>query len=281
MSTLVVAPEARLGLPARRRLVGRIVVGLIALPGAAAVLLALAGPLLAPHDPARTVGRPLLSPGPGLLLGTDHLGRDVWSRLLHGGATVVVLPVLATAVATALGAGLGLLAGYRGGRTSAVIEKLAEFVLVIPAVLVLLVLVNGWGAAGWVLGLVVVLFGVPATTRYTRAVALTVVRAGYVEAAVALGERTGAVLRRELLPAVTGPVLADAGLRLVGAIYIVATAGFLGFGDGSPDWATMIAENISAASLNPWSVVAPGLCIAALAISVNLVVDRLAARVRR
>lgn len=248
----------------------------IALPGLLVVAIALAGPLLAPHDPARTLGRPLLGPAPGLLLGTDHLGRDVWSRLLHGGATVVLLPVLATAVAAVLGAALGLLAGYRGGAVAAVIGKVTEFVLVLPAVLVLLVLVSGWGSAPWVLGLVVVLFGVPASIRYTRAVTLTAVRSGYVEAAVALGESGTSVLRRELLPVVTGPVLADAGLRLVGAIYLVATAGFLGVGGGGPGWAAMIAENIGAAALNPWSVLAPALCIAALAISVNLAADRFA-----
>lgn len=107
--------------------------------------------------------------------------------------------------------------------------------------------------------------------------------AGYVEHAVALGERPLSVVWRELVPNVAGPLLADAGLRLIGGIYLVASASFLGFGAAPPatDWAQMISENVAGAVLNPWSVVLPAVLIAVLAISVDLLADRFERRIAR
>jgi ABC-type dipeptide/oligopeptide/nickel transport system permease subunit len=259
--------------PSRAIPVGLLV---LVLPTFAVVIFALLGPLIAPHPLGQPVGRPYAGPGPGLPFGTDHLGRDVWSQVLYGGRRLVLLPLAATVAVAIVGGAIGLLSGYVRNRLTRGIGGLLDLLLALPAILVLLVLVNGWGASATVLVVVFLLVGVPYSARYARAATLRVVTGGFVDHAVAMGERPVSVVWREILPNVAGPLLADGGLRLIGGIYLVATASFLGFGASPPatDWAQMISENIAGGSLNPWSVVLPTLLIAALAIAVNLLADR-------
>lgn len=256
---------------------------IIAAPGAIILALSLAGPFVAPYDVGHSVGRPFHVPSPGLPFGTDHLGRDVLSRLLHGGANVVVLSVIATAVTSCIGISIGIAAAYRRGRFDNIVTKVADLGLALPSMLVLLVLLNGWGAGAPILVAAVVLHGAPFVVRVARAATLQVVKKGYVEQAVAIGEGTTSILVRELLPNVMGPLIADAGLRLVSSIYLIAAAGFLGFGPPPPasTWGGMISENLQGIGLNPWGAVLPALVIATLAISVNLLADRLATRLTR
>lgn len=253
-------------------------VGLLVLvaPSVTLVLLALVGPWVAPHPLGQPVGRPYADPSGGLPFGTDHLGRDVWSQVLHGGRRLVLLPFAATLAVTIVGAAIGLVSGYSANRVTRGIGRLLDLLLALPGILVLLVVVNGWGASATVLVVVFLLVGVPYSARYARAATLRVVTGGFVDHAVAMGERPVSVLWREVVPNVVGPLLADAGLRLIGAIYLIATASFLGFGPSPPatDWAQMISENIAGGSLNPWSVMLPTFLIAALAIAVNLLADR-------
>lgn len=260
-----------------------LVTAVVAVPGLFAVALALLGPFLAAGRSDRSSGAPFRRPGPGLALGADHLGRDVLAVLLDGGTTLVLLPVLATLLGTAVGVALGLLTGWYPGRAAAAVTRAGELLLAIPPLLLTVLAVYAFADSGLaVLVSVVALLGVPATVRYARAATVTVAGRGYVDHAVALGESTPAVLVREVLPAMLGPVLADAGLRLVAAVYVVASLGFLGVIDaGDAGWAGMIADNITGAGLNVWAVLAPAACIVAFAVSVNLVADRLADRFRR
>lgn len=256
---------------------------LLAALSVATLLVAVAGPWLAPHSIGQPVAAPFAGPGTDLPLGADHLGRDVLSQLLHGGRRLVLLPLVATVAASVVGGTIGLLSGYARNRVSRWVGHLLDLLLAFPAILVLLVLVNGWGTGAGVLIVVMIVVGVPYSARYVRAATLRVVTTGYVDHAVALGERPLAVVWREVVPNVAGPLLADAGLRLIGGIYLIASASFLGFGAAPPatDWAQMISENVAGGDLNPWSVVAPAMLIAALAISVNLLADRLARRIAR
>lgn len=260
-----------------RRLRASLGLALSALLGLVPVILAVCGPWLALHQVGEPVGRPFLGSGPGIPFGTDHLGRDVWSQVLHGGRTMVLVPILATLAAGVVGAAIGLLAGYRQGLVSRGVGRLLDILIALPAILVLLVLVNGWGSSVPVLVAIFVLTSAPYAVRYARAATLRVITVGYVDHAVAMGERRLAIVWREILPNVAGPLLADAGQRLVGGIYIVASASFLGFGRPPPatDWAQMISENLEGGNLNPWSIMLPALLIAALAVSVNLLADHL------
>jgi peptide/nickel transport system permease protein len=267
------APDTR---PARTR-PGRRAALLLLLPVAAVVLFALIGPWLAPHDPARITAAPY-DTGHHLLLGSDGDGRDVWSRFLAGGRPLVLIPLLATAVTTLLGTATGVLAGYAGGRVDAVVSRLDTLLLALPPVLVLLVLMHGWGYRTLTLVTAVAVTGVPFVSRVARAATAQVVHAGYVDQAVALGDGPVAVMAREIVPNIVRPVLADAGTRLAIAITLTASAGFLGFGPDSPNWGAMISENMEGVTLAPWGVAAPALGLAVLTVSVNLALDRAIAR---
>ena len=250
--------------------------------GLAATLLLLGlvvfGPLFAPHDPAAIVGIPYERPGGGFLLGTDGLGRDVLSRVLWGGRSILALSVLATTLAYVVGASIGLVAGYTRSLVDPLLMRAMDVLLAVPPLLLLLVLATGAGHSVVVLVLGVATVHVPSIARIVRAATQGVVGRGYVEAAVARGERTPSILAREILPNVLGTVLADAGIRLTGSILILASVNFLGLGLQPPraDWALMISENRSGITLQPWAVAAPALLIAFLTIGVNLVADAIA-----
>ena len=124
----------------------------------------------------------------------------------------------------------------------------------------------------------VVVTGAPFVSRVARAATLQAMRQGYVEQAVGLGEGTVSVLLREILPNIVRPILADAGTRLAIAVSLTAAAGFLGFGPDEPNWGAMISQNVEGVGLTPWAVLAPAVCLAILAVTANLGMDRLAAR---
>lgn len=270
-------PELQLRAAATQRRIGVIA---IAVPGVLALLVAVLGPFFAPHGVSDIVATPLSGPGTGLPLGTDYLGHDVLSRVLHGGRALVLLPLVATVSVSGIGTMIGLVSGYLQGRVDRAVVAVLDVLLALPWLLVLLVCVSGWGSGPVVLVCAVVLTGSPFVARVARAATLQVAHAGYVEQARALGEPLRSILLRVILPNMAAPLLADAGLRLVASLYLVATASFLGFGPQPPaaDWGLMISENVSGMALTPWGVVAPAVLIAALAVSANLLVDRLARR---
>jgi ABC-type dipeptide/oligopeptide/nickel transport system permease subunit len=241
------------------------------------VFLALAGPWLVGRDPGYIVGQPYAS----LPLGADFAGRDVLARVLAGGRPLVLIPVVAVCLTAVLGTALGMLAGYLGGAVDAIVSRLDNLFLAIPPVLVLLILLHGWGYTMPTLVAVVVATGAPFVSRVVRAATRQVMGNGYVEQAVALGEGTAGVLMREILPNVIRPVLADAGTRLAIAVTLTASAGFLGFGPDAPNWGAMISQNVEGIALTPWGVVIPAMCVATLAVSANLAMDRLALRIER
>ncbi|MXX80572.1 MAG: ABC transporter permease [Chloroflexi bacterium] len=245
----------------------------------AVLFIALFGPMIAPHGKGEVTSLPF-DPEVGVV-GTDHLGRDVLSRILHGGRPIVIIPVVATALATLIGGVLGIAAAAL--RRDDVIMRAMDVFAVIPSILVALVLFHRFGAQHWVLALAVIIASIPFTTRYARAAAFPIIHSGYVEQARMIGEIAPTILVRDVLPNLVRPLFADAGLRFIGAIYLVAAAGFLGFGRPPPstDWGSMISENIGGAGLNPWATIAPSVFVLLLTIPVNLLADRFAKQVAR
>lgn len=275
-----VAHRARTGawLGRRRHLVrswsARIGLGL----GIAVVLIAIVGPAFAPHPPAALVGPPLHSPNAQYPLGTDFLGRDVLSRVLWGGRSVIGLALAATVLGYLVGIPIGLLAGTSRSLMDPVLMRAMDILLAFPPIILLLVLATGAGPSPSVLVLGVALTHIPGIARIVRAATLEASVRGYVEAAVARGERRSFVLGREILPNIALPVLADAGVRLTGSILLVASVNFLGLGLQPPaaDWALMISENRGGLTIQPWASVVPIVLIATLTISANLVADSVA-----
>jgi ABC-type dipeptide/oligopeptide/nickel transport system permease subunit len=249
----------------------------------AAVGTALLGPLLSPHSATALVGVPYSGPTGAAPLGTDAIGRDVLSRLLHGGRSVVLYAGTATLLAYLVGGTLGLLAGYSRSLVDPIVMRIVDVMLAFPPLIVLLLLAAGIGRGTLVLIVGVAAINVPMIARVVRTVTLEVGVRGYVEAAVLRGERTPYILARELLPNIAAPIAADAGVRFTASILAIAALNFLGLGIQPPtaDWSTMIAENRDGITLQPWALAAPALLIAALAISVNTTADALARSVGR
>jgi peptide/nickel transport system permease protein len=244
----------------------------------AIVLVALVGPVFAPYSPAEVVGPPYQGPSPQHHLGTDFLGRDVLSRVLWGGRSVIALAGAATLLAYVVGISIGLVAGASRGVSDSLLMRGMDVLLAFPPIILLLILATGAGPSAWVLVIGVAITHVPGIARIVRAATLEISVKGYVEAAVARGERRRFMLRREILPNIALPVLADAGVRLTGSILLVASVNFLGLGLQPPsaDWALMISENRGGLTIQAWASVVPILLIATLTIGVNLVADAFA-----
>jgi peptide/nickel transport system permease protein len=242
------------------------------------VFVAVFGKYLAPHDPSAPIGAPLANPSSHALLGTDDLGRDVLSRLMYGGRSVLGLALFATLLAYAIGMTIGLVAGYSRSKIDPMLMRSIDVMLAFPPLLFLLILITGAGTGTGVLVVGVAVIQAPGISRIVRTATLEVSVRGYVEAAVARGERAIAVVVREVLPNILAPVLVDAGLRFTYSILIIASVNFLGLGLQPPksDWALMISEDRQYISLNPWSVLAPAAMIALLTIGINLTGDAIA-----
>jgi ABC-type dipeptide/oligopeptide/nickel transport system permease subunit len=243
--------------------------------GVVVLLLAFIGPYFAPYPPAQIVGVPFQGPSSAFPLGIDFNGRDVLSRVLWGGRSLIAMASLATVVSYALGISLGLLAGYTRSAADSLIMRGVDIMLSVPPLLLLLVLATGAGSGSAVLIAGVVAINVPGIVRIVRTATLDVSVRGYVEAAAARGETVAAVLRREILPNISGPVFADVGVRFTSCILLIASISFLGLGLQPPraDWALMISENRAGLTFQPWSALVPALLIAVLTIAVNLVAD--------
>jgi peptide/nickel transport system permease protein len=242
------------------------------------VVVALFGRYVAPHDPNVPVGTPLSGPSSAAHLGTDFLGRDVLSRLLYGGRSVIGLAAAATLLGYAIGLSIGLIAGYTRSRVDPLLMRSVDVMLAFPPLLFLLVLITGAGTGVGVLVIGVAAIQAPGISRIVRTATLEVSVRGYVEAAVARGERAAAVVVREVLPNILAPVLVDAGLRFTYSILIIASVNYLGLGLQPPasDWALLISENREYIALNVWAVLAPAAMIALLTIGVNLMGDAIA-----
>lgn len=224
------------------------------------------GRYAAPHPPERTVAAPWVPPGGRHPLGTDVLGRDVLSRVLAGGTQLLTVSLIAAIAAVACGAGLGLAAGWSGGRVSRTVRALCDLLLAVPALVLALVLATALPGATAVV-VAAVLAGAPLTARVVGTQCAQLRGSGHVHAAVERGERAPAVLFHEVLPALRRLVAADAGLRLVTALQIAAALAVLGLGPQppDPDWALMLSENLPGAALNPWALLAPAVPLAGCA----------------
>jgi peptide/nickel transport system permease protein len=243
------------------------------------VVLALCGPLLLPWATGNTATEFVVKPfSPYGLFGSDNLGRDVLSRFIAGGLTLIVYAVLATVLGMVVGALVGMLAAYIGGRFDAIIMRLNDVILAIPQLVFALLAITVLGPQGWVLVTVIGLTHAPRIARVARSATLGVITEDYIKAAEMYAMPRWKMLLRELLPNITGPLSVEAGLRLTYSIGYIASLSFLGLGLQPPaaDWGLMINENRIALSIQPWGVLLPVIAIALLTIGTNLLADSFA-----
>jgi len=255
----------------RRTQIGLALLGFI-------VLIAVVGPLLAPHSPTAFITKPFAPPSAIARLGGDNLGRDVYSRVLYGGRSVLILSVLATAVGMIMGVSLGLLAGYSRAAVDDVIMRILDVLLAFPQIVFVLLMVSVLGPRLWLIVLTVGLSHAPRIARVARGSTLEVRERDFVKAAESLGVSRSKILFGEILPTITSPLLVEFGLRLTYSIGLIAALSFLGFGLQPPscDWGLMINENRIGLVIQPYSVFVPVALIAILTIGVNLATDGLA-----
>lgn len=245
--------------------------------------IALLGPFFAPHEPSAIVAAPALGPSGEFLLGTDALGRDVLSRVLWGGRGLVWMAFLATTLGVAIGAALGMLAGYSRSWLDDVLMRSMDVVLAFPQVILVLLFVSMLGTKLWLVAVLIAVSWVPQVARVARGVTTEVVEREYIQAAEAIKTPAHRILRKEVLPNIVTPLAVEYGLRLTWSIALVAAISFLGFGIQPPnaDWGLMISENREIITIQSLPLVIPAICIALLAIGTNFVTDGLARGVAR
>lgn len=244
---------------------------LAALAAVAAPFLAPAGPLAA--DPARA----LLPPGPGGVLGTDFLGRDVLARLLWGGRWTLQMGGLGLAVAVGLGLPLGLAAGSLGGRADRLLMRLVDGLLAFPGLLLAMAVVAVMGTGLRPVAVAVGLAAAPPFARVARSVALEVRAQPYIEAARAVGASPWRIAVRHILPNAAPSLVAFAATQLGWVLLNGAALNFLGLGTspGTPEWGAMLAEGRGYLREAPWAGTFPGLTLTLTVLAANLVGDGL------
>lgn len=235
-----------------------------------------AGGYLAPYDPVAQ--DPILSvtrPGEGHLLGTDQLGRDVFSQLLAGARSAVLGPLVVAIGTLVIGASLGMVAAYYGGVLDTIVSRFADLVYALPAVLIAVVVVGVIGAGYWVTAAVLMLLSVPFEIRLCRSAAMVQVRLPYVDAARTLDLPAARIIGRHILPNILPTVVATFLLDFVGALIGFTSLTYLGFGvpAGSPNWGVMLAEGQTLLSQNPWIAIAPATMIIVTGASATVIGD--------
>ncbi|MDW8060215.1 MAG: ABC transporter permease [Thermomicrobium sp.] len=242
-------------------------------------LIVFVGPSLAPYDPLQTnLGLRLKPPGtPGHLLGTDELGRDVLSRLLHGARPSIGVGFAAVAVAMAIGVPIGLLAGYFGGLSDAVVSRVVDVLLAFPYVLLAIAIVAALGPGLFNAMLAVGIAGVPYYVRIVRASALSLRDQEFVQASRALGASHARVLLRHIFPNALSPLIVAATLDVGWMITAAAGLSFLGLGaqPPQPEWGVMLSDGRQYVGVAPHLALVPGFAIFLVVLALNLVGDGL------
>lgn len=247
------------------------------------VALAVLGPFFSPYDPTALVGRPYQPPSSSALLGTDYIGRDVLSRVLWGGRSVLWMSGGATLICMVVGTMIGLIAAYSRNIVDDILMRIGDVLLGIPLIVFVLLFVSMLGPHLWLIVLLVGLGWAPQIARIARGAALQIVNLEYVEAAETMGIPRYKILLQEVLPNVSGPLLVEFGLRFTYCITIIASISFIGHGVQPPnaDWGLMINENRSGLTILVWPTVVPLICIALFAVGSSMIADGLSRTIAR
>jgi peptide/nickel transport system permease protein len=242
------------------------------------VALALAAPLVAPHDPLATDWRLVRKPPSWQHpFGTDELGRDVLSRVIWGARASLMAGLVSVSIALAFAVPLGLFSGYLGGVADGLVMRIVDAMLAIPFLVLAIALAAFLGPSLLNAMIAIGVVQTPIFTRLTRGQALAVKHEDYIEAARAVGNPHHRILLRHILPNILAPILVQATLAIAAAIIAEASLSFLGLGQQppAPSWGSMLNTASHFLSQAPWMAVWPGLAIFSLVLSFNLVGDGL------
>ena len=240
--------------------------------------IAVLAPWIAPHDPiAFNLGQQLRPPSLVNPLGTDELGRDILSRLLHGSQITLLITSGAVAVALLGGTFLGLLAGFRGGWSDTLIMRMMDVLLAMPGFLLAIAIIVALGSGTFNVILAVGIYSIPAFARVARGSTLSVREQDYVLAARALGTSDSGIMVRHVLPNIAAPLMVQTTLRLATAILTASGLSFLGLGPQppTPEWGAMLSTGRNYITSSPQLATIPGLAILLVTVGFNLLGDGL------
>ena len=256
------------------------------------VFVAVFAPLLTPYTSLEQDWKAAnQGPSKAHILGTDELGRDLWSRLIYGARVVlVILPLSAnfwlpggTALwgvfaALLVGTTLGLIGGYYGGWLDEIVMRLLDAMMAVPIILLYMLIMAALGASAINVVIAITIVGTPGIARLVRSLTLDIRTREYIRAAETRGESPWYIMFVEILPNARGPIIVDAMLRVGYAIFAMGTLGFLGLGlpPPSPDWGSMVAKGREfILEGSPWAALWPSIAIASLVVGLNLLADGL------
>ena len=246
------------------------------------VIVAIFAPLIAQFDPNSSI-QPFAKPGVvaasggTFWLGTDHMGRDILSRLVWGSRTVLFYAPIATFSAYTVGILMGLMAGYRGGLVDDILSRISDIILSFPVLVLYIIVIATIGASGFNIVIAITFASSPGIMRIVRGLVLDLRNRDYVAAAQTRSETDWRIMLFEILPNARGPLIVDACLRLGYVIITIGVLGFLGLGlpPPDPDWGGMVNETRQMAMVFPHMTLAPCIAISSLILGFNLLADGL------
>ena len=239
------------------------------------LVVALFAPVIAPYSETEILGGAYELWSDKYLLGTDNLGRDMLSRLIFGARNTIGIALAAVIIAFAIGGVTGMLSAILGGWYDTIISRIVDILMAIPGLVFALLILTILGTSMTTLVLVIAVLDSTRVYRITRAAAMNVAVMDFVEVARLRGEGMWWVIRKEILPNIMAPLLAEFGLRFCFVFLFIAALSFLGLGIQPPtaDWGTMVRDNATLINYDDITPLLPAAAIAVLTVAVNFVVD--------
>ncbi len=242
------------------------------------IIVAIVGPFFTPYDPNKQIITEKLN-GPSLdhWFGTDHLGRDIFSRVIHGMKLTLYIGFFSVILGATVGVLLGILAGYYGKRTDAIIMRSMDVLLAFPGILLALAIVSVLGASLNNVIIAVAIFSVPVFARIVRGSTMAVKNLEYIDAVKVLGASDARIIFKHVLPNVTSPLIVQASLNIATAILAASGLSFLGLGaqPPTPEWGAMLSDGRNYLFNAPHVAFFPGIAIVVVVLAFNILGDGL------
>lgn len=242
------------------------------------IVVAIIGPFIAPYSPTeQDLVNKLQGPSAEHWLGTDHFGRDIFSRIIHGTGLTLIVGFFSVALGATVGVFLGIISGYYGGRIDSIIMRLMDILLAFPSILLALAIVTVLGGSLVNVIIAVAISSIPIFARIVRGSTLSVKKLEYIDAMRALGASDARIIFKHILPNISSPIIVQATLSIATSIISASGLSFLGLGaqPPTPEWGAMLSDGRNYLYNAPHVATFPGLAIVAVVLAFNMLGDGL------